>query len=148
MRGLATVVVLAFGVALAAPIPKDKPKPDAEAIQGVWVLDKFEGEDKPPPDAGVITFTFKDGKLTLDVGGKGREKGGYKLDPTAKPKAIDLSEPGSDRTTLGIYELDGDNLKFCITEGDKAPRPKEFKAEGKRMMLFILKRQKDEKKDK
>lgn len=148
MRALLTVTVLACGVALAAPIPKgEKPKPDAEAILGAWVLDKFEGEDQPPPGV-TIKFNFsKDGKLAIELGDQMREKGGYKLDPSKKPKAIDITDPEGD-AGLGIYELDGDTLKICLVDDKNAARPTEFKVTGKKTMLFTLKRAKDEKKDK
>jgi len=41
MRGFVIFVALAGGVAVAAPVPKDKGKPkDQEAIQGTWLLDE------------------------------------------------------------------------------------------------------------
>jgi len=137
---LAVGVLVAVGVAAAAPVPKKGEKPDAEAIQGTWVLDKFEGDDEPPPGV-VINFT-KDGKMGVELGGMAREKGGYKLDPKTKPKSIDLTNPDRE-ITLGIYELDGDTLKICIVEGKNAARPTEFKAVGKKVMVLTLKRVKD-----
>lgn len=142
-------VLIACAVAVAAPIPKkdDKPKSDSEAILGAWVLDKFEGQDQPPPGV-VVKFNFtKDGKMGIELGDRMREKGGYKIDPNTKPKSIDIADPQGE-TTLGIYELDGDTLKMCIVRGKNMVRPTEFKVTGKKMMLFHLKRVKDEKKDK
>ena len=149
MWRLATVAVLACGAGMAAPVPKkdEKPKPDAEAIQGTWRLEKFEGEDKPPADSGDILLIFKEGKMSVSVAGRANQKGEYKLDATAKPKAIDLTKPG-ENDARGIYELDGDTLKICLVDDGKAVRPTEFKAAGKRIMLFVLKRVPDEKKDK
>ena len=147
MWRLATVAVLACGVVLAAPIPKkdEKPKKDTEAIQGTWQLEKFEGEDKPPVELSAIKLVFKEGKMSVSVAGRENQKGAYKLDETAKPKAIDLTKPGENR---GMYELDGDTLKICMVDDEKAARPTEFTATGKRIMLFVLKRVPDEKKDK
>ncbi len=143
---LATVAVLACGVVLAAPVPKkdEKPKPDAEAIQGTWRLEKFEGAEKPPADAGVILLAFKEGKMSVSVAGRENQKGAYQLDATAKPKAIDLTKPG-ENDARGIYELDGDSLRICLVDDGNAARPTEFTATGKRIMLFVLKRVPDEK---
>jgi len=57
-------VLVACGLAVAAPVPKakEKPKPDTEAIQGVWQLDKFDPRQAgqvPPPGIESIRFTFK-----------------------------------------------------------------------------------------
>jgi len=43
-------------------------------------------------------------------------------DPTKKPKAIDymMTEgPTKGKTHLGIYELDGDTVKFCFAAPDE-----------------------------
>ena len=76
------------------------------------------------------------------------KQGEYKLDPTAKPKAIDLVEPNGSRNTPGIYELDGDTLKICIAEGQNAVRPTAFKPDGMRMPVVTFKRVTEAKKDK
>lgn len=146
---LAIGVLTACGLAAAAPIPKEKGKPvkDEEAIQGTWVLDQFEGRGAPPPDLGPIRFTFKDGKLEVNLGNRPADKQGeYKLDPTAKPKTIDLTN--NQQTAPGIYELDGDTLRICLSEGRGAVRPTEFKSDGQRVALVTFKRLKDEKKEK
>ena len=147
-------VLVACGLAVAAPVPKakEKPKPDTEAIQGVWQLDKFDlgqAGQVPPPGIESIRFTFKDRKLTVSRNGQTDAKQGeYKLDPTSKPKSIDLIEPGGGRNTLGIYELDGDTLKICLAERQNAVRPTEFKPDGMRFSVVTFKRVAEAKKGK
>jgi uncharacterized protein (TIGR03067 family) len=148
MRLLALLAAgLLAGTALAAPVPKEKEKvKDEDGVLGVWAVDTFDyGEIGGPPqaEAAKMRMTFKkEGKLVLALGGEPQDAS-YKLDPTAKPKGIDLSSPA-----LGIYELDGDTLKLCLSQGPSQARPTEFKADGKRGVLVItLKRVKDEKKD-
>ena len=48
-------LLVACGLAVAAPIPKekDKPKKDEDAIQGVWLLEKFEGGPALPVPRGL-----------------------------------------------------------------------------------------------
>ena len=147
-------VLVACGLAVAAPVPKakDTAKKDEDAIQGVWKLEKFDigGAVPFPPGAlQAIHYTFKDGNLGVTHAGQLREKQGtYKLDPTAKLKAIDLTEGGNGRTTPGIYELDGDTLKVCLAQGPTPVRPTEFKADGMGVTVVTFKRVADEKKDK
>ena len=148
MRGLGLLAVAACGLAVAAPIPKekDKPKKDEDVIQGTWAMEKFDGGQAPPAGLGPIQMTFKDGKLAVEFGGKLMDQGTYKMDPTAKLKTIDLTNGPA--TALGIYELDGDTLRICV--GDDAMgagRPTELKG-NEQIALITLKRVKEDKKEK
>ena len=152
MRFPLTVGVLVGGVVLAAPIPKEKEKPkkDEDAIQSIWELVTTEANGVTVPAGADTTmrFAFADGKLKLTLVGKPKEQDAtYKLDPDATPKAIDIDE-GKGRTSLGIYELDGDKLRICLAEGKTPVRPTEFKAAGKRVMVVTFKRVKEDKKEK
>ena len=145
---LAPLVLLATMLGLsAAPIPKTKPK-DEEAIQGTWQVETFDfgpGVPKPPFDVTKIRLTFKaDGKMTMTMSDLPPKDGEYKLDSSAKVKAIDMTESG--QIAQGIYELNGDTLKMCITEGANAVRPTEMKPVGMSTAMVVLKRVKDEKK--
>ncbi len=152
MRFLPAVgLMAACGAAIAAPIPKekDKPKKDEVAILGVWELVTMEVNGMVLPAGGeMMRFAFTDGKLKLTLVGKPKEQDAtYKLDPAAAPKAIDIDE-GKGRTSLGIYDLDGDKLRICLAEGKTPVRPTEFKGVGKAVVVFTLRRVADEKKDK
>src|SRR5207249_839287 len=66
----------------------------------------------------------------------------YALDPAQMPKAIDMKPTKGEGTALpiylGIYHLDGNNLKLCYSPKQ---RPTEFATQGKPdRMLFIMKR--------
>lgn len=151
---LAAAVAAAVAVGLtAAPTPKDKEKvKDEDAIQGTWKIESFDsggGQNAPPKEAlDSMRLTFKkDGKMEMTGGPGGQSRDGeYKMDPKAKPKTIDLIADG--RPAPGIYELDGDTFKLCMSEGQNAARPEEFKAGGMRTVVVTFKRVKDEKKDK
>jgi uncharacterized protein (TIGR03067 family) len=146
MRGR-MLTVLAAGLLVAADAPGDAAKQDAQALQGGWALvsgeysrGKFSPEEvrKIRADFRGDTVVFKLGDETL--------KSLYKLDPTQKPKVIDLTSTDSrtrDRTYLGIYSLEGDTLKICFSESEQE-RPKEFAAEGQPGVrtLFVLRREK------
>ena len=77
------------------------------------------------------TITYKFGDKTTKLS--------YKLDATKKPKWIDLTE--GDKTTLGIYELEGENLKICFPEGGKRERSTAFESKPNSVndVLIILK---------
>jgi uncharacterized protein (TIGR03067 family) len=128
----------------------DKKVKDEEAILGKWQMEKVDNgspDDKPPPAETLakMSMTFKKGGKMVTVVADGREiEGEYTLDTTAKLKTIDLtdSDSGAKTASPGVYELDGDKLTICVNPA-KTTRPSEFKADGKFVLLFVLKRVKD-----
>ena len=67
----------------------------------------------------------KDGETTITFRGQVNFKAKFTIDPTKKPKTIDykMTEgPTKGKTHLGIYELDGDTVKFCFAaHGEGTP---------------------------
>jgi uncharacterized protein (TIGR03067 family) len=116
-----------------------KGKTDQDAIQGKWVLasGEKEGEKAPPEIVGKVFITFTGDKLAVSFGEN--KEGTFKLDPSKKPKAIDLSVGG--KNIRGIYKLEGDTFTICANEPDKDGRPGEFKTgPGSGTVLMVLKR--------
>jgi uncharacterized protein (TIGR03067 family) len=74
-------------------------------------------------------------------------KGSFKLDPSKRPKALDLTltktENGKNQGSvlLAVYELDKDGLKLCMTAQGEKDRPGEFvaKKDTKHMVLTFKK---------
>src|SRR5580700_8386142 len=99
------------------------------------------------PEATVKTGkrVAKDGETTITVSGQIYFKAKFSIDPSKKPKAIDyeMTEgPTKGKTHLGIYELDGDTVKFCFAAPGK-DRPSDFAAkEGSERTLSVWKRDK------
>ena len=145
---LMSLVVFASIVGLvAAPTSQAKQPNDENDIQGTWQVETYDtsGTPLPPLDLTQLTFTFGAGKLTTTYAGKA-SVGEYKLNPAAKAKQIDLIQDG--RLSPGIYELKGDKLILCFSEGANAVRPMVMKAVGNRVGLMTFKRMKEEKKEK
>jgi uncharacterized protein (TIGR03067 family) len=97
---------------------------DKEKIQGTWKIVSFDTVplDKLPSTKVVITADKFEGLGLLLK---------YKIDPSQKPKTIDLEGKEGDRDLkqLGIYVLDGDELKLYWGADAKSPRPTEFPKE-------------------
>jgi uncharacterized protein (TIGR03067 family) len=156
-----TAVAMALATAAAG---QGKDKPDAEAgkqewrkLEGTWTVTKMEVEGKSllEKDKQVPKFTIKDGKITSDGKDAGR---GPKLDSSTiklglrqGPKTITIpnfhgGDPEAGITLIGIYELQGDELKVCAQEVETAKlkerekeRPKAF--DSKQGVLVILRRE-------
>jgi uncharacterized protein (TIGR03067 family) len=136
----------------ARKAPQDRPgKSDEEALRGTWKAVSGEAGGTPIPAEAVKRYqlTFADGKVTVQTGGVGKQ-GKFKLDPAAKPRAIDLDLDGG--AGVGIYSLDGDTLTLCFAEKGKAEkgkqdRPSKFSTDGEsRWVLLVLKKGADAKK--
>jgi uncharacterized protein (TIGR03067 family) len=144
------VLVLAAGLALAADdVKKDPLDKEYARFEGTWQIVSLEIEGMKIPAEAI-----KDAQLII----KGKEftmkekiatyRGNFIIDPDKKPKTIDMKfteGPEKGNTSYGIYELDGDNFKLCLTITGKN-RPTEFAAKPKSGHGYeVLKREKPKK---
>jgi uncharacterized protein (TIGR03067 family) len=141
------VLVVAAGLLLGADKNKDDDsKKGQDALEGTWKVTSVEtGGQKGGGDENVV-IEFKKDRYTVKLDGNEIEQGTFKLDPTKKPKTIDFSiTKGNDmgKKQPGIYDVDGDTLKICVTMPDKDDRPKEMASKAdSQHTLFVLKREK------
>lgn len=135
------LLFLVAGLLVATDAPKDLKKMD-----GTWVLVSGEDDGKKLSEEAVknARLTFEGDKHTVKLGDT-TYKGTHKLDPTKKPKTIDISDtdgPFKGKTVLGIYELDGNEFTICYAPPGK-DRPKNFSAKaGMGYHLHVWKREK------
>jgi uncharacterized protein (TIGR03067 family) len=116
------------------------PKTDKEKLQGVWRIVEVESEGKV--ETVGKQFFLVDGNRVSWQTEEGELQGGLYLDPTARPKTIDLAM--NQATLEGIYALDGDTLRLCYGVGGASARPWEFVTKrGRPWALLVLKRQKE-----
>ena len=131
---------------LAAADDKDKAiKEDRKKYEGTWQVVSLEvdGNKSAEEDAKKITVVNEaDGKWAIEVEGKVIARGTSEIDPTKKPKAVDLTVTegdGKGQTHLGIYEFKDDTRKVCLGQPGKE-RPTEFSSTaGGGHILAVLK---------
>ena len=111
-------------------------------IEGAWIPVVAELGGKTLPEEFL-----KDTKLVLTAGNYTyiNDHGAYKLIPSEKLKALDISGkegPNQGKTLLAIYELTGDTLRICYDLEGKT-RPSEFVTKaGTQQLLVSYKRAK------
>jgi RNA polymerase sigma factor (sigma-70 family) len=107
------------------------------ALEGAWKLVALtsNGQKAKDEDLQEIHYIFTaGGKWKARQDGRVVGRGTFTLDPTAKPKAIDVKieetndEANKGKTALGIYQLDGDDLTVCEGRPGAGARPAEFAA--------------------
>ena len=128
----------------AAPAPKEDD--DAKALQGTWrgVTVEEKGESSKD-EAKKYRLVIEKDTLTLKDGDAVVVSGPFKLDPSSKPKALDLTVAegtGKGHAVLGIFERDGDVLKWCVTRPGADQRPKDFSTQGTKHLFLTLKKEK------
>ena len=143
------LVGLAAGMLLAMAAVADEGKGDQDKLQGTWKAEKAEQDGKEQANADEHTLTFAGDTFTITRKDQVILKGTFTLVVTKKPRQIDLavkeSRGGKDdgKTAKGIYELNGDTLKWCTAGPGKDARPGEFAtAEGDERLLVTLRREK------
>ena len=104
-------------------------KADIEQLQGTWnVIDlEVEGQ-KIPADVFAGSKIVIAGNAFTTVGMGATYEGTLDLDTGSRPKSVDMvfSEgPERGNTSFGIYELEEDSWKLCLTVSNTA-RPKAF----------------------
>jgi uncharacterized protein (TIGR03067 family) len=137
---LSLALVLSFLPAAWSGNAKD------DTIDGTWLPSAAELGGKMFPDEvrTTIKLVVKGDKYTLTAG-KVVDQGTVKLNPSAKPKTLDITGidgPNKGKTMLAIYERKGDTLRVCYDLSGKG-RPMEFKTEtGTKLFLVTYKREK------
>ena len=107
------------------------------------------GEKVLPNDQakGAVVFKGDGFRFVITANGEAdftRTSATFRLDPAKSPGTIDATltaGENKDRVMLGIYELDRDDLKLCLSNQRTAGRPSAFTGEGE-FVLFKLKRSK------
>jgi uncharacterized protein (TIGR03067 family) len=118
-------------ISSAEDAKKEATKKDRQLYQGTWQIVSLtvNGNKVPEPDAQKIrVINQADGAGLLEVEGKVVAKAIFTIDPTKKPKTIDLTFTEGDnkgKTWHGIYEVGKDNRKICYPQLGKN-RPTEF----------------------
>ena len=132
-----------FGVGDA----QDASKKEMSDLEGEWsmVSGMANGQAMPKEFVQTGRRVAKDGETTITMGGRLYFKAKFSIDPSQKPKAMDYNMtegPTKGKTHLGIYELQGDTVRFCFA----APghdRPTDFTAKrGGQRTLSVWKREK------
>lgn len=138
---IVVTLVLSFSLGVRSDHAKD-----GDSLEGVWLPSTAELAGRKFPDEvrKTIKLVVKNNKYTVTVG-KTVDQGTVKLNPTAKPKELDITGtdgPNKGKTILAIYALDGDTLRVCYDLSGKR-RPTEFKTnEGTQLFLVTYKREK------
>jgi uncharacterized protein (TIGR03067 family) len=150
-----SLAVLLIVVIPGAVLRGQDAQKDLDKLQGTWALRTMEANGSAAPKDFVekITITFKGDKMVMDgpmAAAKGEEpvrpEFTVRLDPSKKPKALDataLNGKFKGKTQLGIYQLDGDELKICLPNQEAKERPSEFKSPvGSDLVVMTLKKSK------
>ena len=143
------VIVPVIAVLVVAGVvgADDAVKKEMSLLEGDWsmVSGQANGQEMPKDTVKTGKRTAKDGETTITINGQVYFKAKFAIDPTKKPKAIDYTMtegPTKGKTHLGIYEVDGDTVKFCFAAPGEE-RPTAFTAkEGSQRTLSVWKRDK------
>jgi uncharacterized protein (TIGR03067 family) len=138
-------IALAACLLVGADSKEDALTKEMEKLQGEWSMVSGERDGQVLPEDRVKSGkrVLKGDRITVTVAGQVFLKAKITIDPTKKPKTIDYTitdGPNKGKMQLGIYELDGDMVKFCSSppEGE---RPTEFTSkEGSGRTLSVWKR--------
>ena len=140
-------VALTFLAATSLPGAEANEPTERQKFVGVWKGFAVEGRGENP-DRGPVKLELRITEKTM----KGLEfkganvvdhgEGEFALDLSQNPKHLDAwktNERGRKQSYVGIYTLEGDTLKWCVSP--RKTRPAEFRT-GDGGFLLILRRQK------
>ncbi len=148
MRAALALCLLVGSAALAQELKKPDMKAEMKKLEGVWEGFVVEGKgEKADRGPFHLRLTITGNKMTaVDLNNNGKDMGAgtFKLDLSKSVKEMDATgvvlPAKRDKTYLGIYELDGDILKWCV-DNRRGEHPTEFRSNGGNFMM-ILKRKK------
>jgi uncharacterized protein (TIGR03067 family) len=135
---LSALLVGMFFMAAGAADDGKAGEADRAALQGTWqcTSSEMDGDKQPDDEVKPYQVSVSGDKLTVTKSGSTVIKGTMTLASAEKPRQLDLkieedanNADNVGKTMVGIYELKGDDLKWCFTLPDRSERPKEFKSE-------------------
>src|SRR3954470_16067254 len=112
---------------------------DRDRMQGVWKFVSGKREAKLLISGEHFTMHFRNGDVYL---------GTFTLDAAARPKAMDMlitegPEAHKGKTSLAIYEFDGDHVIWCPAEPGRDERLRAFPSQEADALCIIFKREKN-----
>lgn len=136
------LMAASLGLAAAHTAATQDEKKGLAELQGIWKLVGFEIEGNPAEfPANLPRWVIKGDKVRYG----GEELAVLTVDAATIPQSIDLDFRKSERVDEGVYAVDGDKLKICVSrpvDGVKE-RPLDFATEGKpTRRLLVFERQK------
>jgi uncharacterized protein (TIGR03067 family) len=150
MKTLPTAFLIglaAVGMSTAWTEDTEAIKKDIAQLQGEWSMVSGSADGSAMPDAMRETAkrVCKGEETTVTVGGLLIMKAKFTIDSSRKPKTIDyqmIDGPTKGKKQLGIYELEGDTVKFCFGSPG-SERPPDFTSKpGDGRTLSVWKRKK------
>jgi uncharacterized protein (TIGR03067 family) len=120
----------------------------SKPLHGAWTAAQAQRDGKPADDVVGHRLSFTGNRFQIQSkDGKPLYTGTIRVDPKAKPAAIDFEHTEGElkgRVWKGIYALKGDTLRICDNAPDLAkPRPTAFEAKrGSGYVLITFKRAK------
>lgn len=145
MQGLATIAALGLSPFLFVAEEDAEAKARRELV-GTWKGFVVEGKGENP-DRGPVQLELTISERTIKglelKGGKvvDHGEGSHSLDLAKSPRHLDAAktnERGRKQEYVGIYSIEGDTLKWCVSP--RKTRPSEFQT-GDGGYLLILKRE-------
>lgn len=130
MTVLGFLAMAVMGVFAADDANDDAIKKDRKRIEGTWKIVSIvvNGNSSTDDSGKMIVVNGADGSWNLTVDGQEIVQGTTMIDPSKKPKTIDITPTtGDDKGKIyqGIYEVADDTRKLCFAPTGK-PRPTEF----------------------
>ena len=141
-------VALACAV-LSIAKAKDAPS-DRDALQGAWKLTGrvMRGEQQPVDGDAARRLVFEGDRFRMYRGDELLFVGTFKVNAGVTPRTIDATIDKSNeeselsgKTSPGIYELKGDELKWCAAQPGNSDRPADFSGKGDGQLLVTFKRE-------
>jgi uncharacterized protein (TIGR03067 family) len=127
------IMAAAVCLLVGADDPKEAVKKELANLQGEWsmVSAQQDGQEASKDLIKCSKRVCKDDELTVTMDDRLYMKAKITIDPSKKPKTIDYKVTegfNKGKMLLGIYEVDGDSVKFCFSRPDKE-RPTDFTAD-------------------
>jgi uncharacterized protein (TIGR03067 family) len=143
-KRLSVLLALGFLTGAGGAPQADRSKKDLDHMQGSWQAVALEVKGTPGGADVVekLKLIVKKDHYAVKANGKDHVSAKVVLRAGKKPKELDLvQETGP--VYKGIYEIDGDTLKICLSLSSDAGRPKRFATEeGSNTALFTWERTK------